>query len=274
MPVAPLHWSSSLPSLQSHRLVVATATTAITQPSPFVGFVYLFLSFVAGGIFFSSLLAGATTFFAVGQSNISRLWSLVKTVIHQVWKVFVVGLNEARLALRMDGKWNPGRAWQVLKTKLGETRKAAEEGMNAIKAEKNFYAGAVGQPGLITFQYFLDRLMPFALASQMENSLRDSLKGVRNELIQTIKLKEFDLGGVTPTLLEARNYELGRDALAFDVDIKWESAVYVKMTVTTRRIGLKVPVTVRNATFVGTARIEMTPLTKEPPGTDSTVSLA
>ena len=269
----PIAQPSSLPPLQSHRLVVATATTAITQPSQIAGFVHLFLSFIAGGIFFSSLLAGATTFFAVGQSNISRLWSLTKTIIRQVWTVFVVGLNEARLALRMDGKWNIRQAWQVLKSKLVETRKAAAEGMSAMKAEKDFYAGAVGQPGLITAQYFLDRLMPFSLTTQMESALRDSLKAVRNDLIKTIRLQEFDLGDVNPTLLEARNYDLGRDAMAFDIDIKWESAVYAKMSVTTRRIGIKVPVTVRNPTFIGTARIEMTPLTKEPPGTCSTVSL-
>lgn len=257
---------TSLPPLQSSRLVVATATSVIQSPRPIVGFVHLFLTFIAGGIFFSSLLAGATTFFAVGKSNISRFWSLTKSLIHQVWTVFVAGLNEARLALRMDGKWTYREAWQVLKLKLVETRRAAAQGVDAIKAERSFYAGVVGQPGLITIQYFLNRLMPFSLTTQMENALKDSLKGVKNEFIRTITLEKFDTGDSNPQLLEARNYELGKDALAFDVDVKWESNVYAKMKVTTKGFGLNVPVTVQNLVFIGTARVEMTPLTPEPPG--------
>jgi len=54
--------------------------------------------------------------------------------------------------------------------------------------------------------------------------------------------------------------------VAFDVDVSWKSHVYAKLNVVTRHLGVKVPVTVRNATFDGTARIELTPLTETPPG--------
>lgn len=261
---APLH-RASLPPLQPARLVMATAT-AVARPRPVIGFVHLFLSFVAGGMFFGALFAGFTTFVAVGKSNISQLWSIAKSVIHRVWTVFCFGLNETRLALRMDGKWQWREAWKVFQKKMGETRKAAAEGMDALKAENQLYAGVVGEPGLITAQYFLDRLMPFSLTTQMENALKNSLQGVKNDQIRRVSLEDFSTGGVPPQLLEARAYDLGKDALAFDVDVKWESKVYAKLKVTTRHLGIKVPVKVRNPTFEGTARVVMSPLTKEPPG--------
>ena len=213
-----------------------------------------------------SLFAGFTTFVAVGQSNIRQLWSIAKSVIHRTWTVFCVGLKEARLALRMDGKWQFAQAWKVLQYKLGETRQAAAEGVDAIKAERDLYAGVVGQPGLITAQYFLDRLMPFSLTTQMEGALRNAMANVKNDLIRRVDLLDFSVGDVYPQLLEARNYDLGKEAVAFDVDLKWNSHVYAKLNMVTRRLGVKVPVTVRNATFEGTARIELTPLTSTPPG--------
>lgn len=262
MPTNYIDGQTSSSSLQSARLVIAT----VAQPRPVVGFVHLFLSFLAGGILFTALFAGFTTFVAVGQSNLNQLWSIAKSVIHRTWTVFCIGLNEARLAIRMDGKWQWKQAWSILKTKLGETRQAAVEGVDAIKAERNLYATVVGQPGLITFQYFLNRLMPFSLSTQMEGALRNAMGGVRNDLIRRVDLLDFSVGDVYPQLLEARNYDLGKEAVALDVDVKWESHVYAKLNVVTRRLGVRVPVTVRNATFEGTARIELTPLTPTPPG--------
>lgn len=235
-------------------------------PRPVVGFVHLFLSFLAGGIFFGALFAGVTTFVAVGKSNLSLLWSIALSVISRVWHVFLFGLNETRLALRMDGKWQWREAWKTFKSKMGETRQAAAEGMDAIMQEKQLYAGVVGEPGLITAQYFLDRLLPFSLTTQMENALENSLENVKNDYIQKVTLEDFSTGGVSPELMEARAYDLGKDALAFDIDVKWESKVNAKMKVYTRRLGIKVPVKVRNPTFQGTARVVLSPLTKEPPG--------
>jgi len=217
--VPPLY-RTALPPLQSARLVVATATAAI-QPRPVVGFIHLFLSFLAGGIFFSAVFAGFTTFIAVGGSNINKLWSIAKSVIHRTWLIFVAGLNEARLALRMDGKWQFAEAWKILQSKMGETRQAAAEGVDAIKAERDLYAGVVGQPGLITFQYFLDRLMPFSLTTQMEGALRNAMAGVKNDLIQRVELKEFSVGDVNPQLLEARSYDLGKEAGASEKEVSY-----------------------------------------------------
>jgi len=272
----PLDLLQQQPSLHSPRSPSSTQLAATTPflasvattlaPRTSVGFLQIFLSFVAGGIFFSSVLAAAAAVLALGRQNLKQVFSVTKFVVGRVWAVFVLGLKETKSALRSKGKWNWRQAWTVLKAQLTETRKAAVQGVEAIRMEADLYSAAVGAPGLIPLQYVLDRLMPFSLATQLEEGLRDTLADIRNSNVRKLSLQEFSAGTKAPKLLGARVYDLGSDAMVFDVDVVWNSEIYAKILLLPRKLGFQVPVTVRNVSFEGTVRVELTPLTSTPPG--------
>jgi len=166
----------------------------------------------------------------------------------------------------MDGSWKFREAWRVLKAQLLETRRIAAEGVEAIRAEATLYFAAVGPPGLIPIQYVVDKLMPFSIATALRQSFVDALRDVKNPNIRSLQLKEFTVGDKAPEFLAFRVYDLKQDAMAFDVDTKWVSDLEAKLIMVTKRIQLRVPVTVRKVRFEGTIRIILTPLTAEPPG--------
>ena len=258
--------STSLPlsSLSSPGAIAATALTA--QSTASVGFLQFICIFIAGGLFFSSVLAAATALVAVGKANLLQIWDIFAFLSRKVWNVFVVGLRETREALRMDGKWRWKDAWRALKKTLLETKQIAAKGVEAFRAESKLYRAAVGAPGLIPLQYAIDRLMPYSLSSMLQESLTDTLRNIKDDNVRRVQLLEFSAGTVAPQLMGARVYDLQEDALAYDCDIKWESELSFKMQVITRRLGFKVPVTVKNVKFEGTVRIELVPLVKKPPG--------
>lgn len=250
---------------------VATETvkTVILPRSPLQSFVSFTVAFVLGGLFFSTVLAGIATFMALGKENLSRLWSILRIVVQDTWAVFITGLKETKAVLRLDGKsgWKWRDAWNELRRQLGETRKAAVEGVEAIRLEATMYSAAVGKPGLIPLQYVIDRLTPYVLKTALQDALQDTFKQLKKNVnIRRIELLSFAIGDETPELLTARMYDVGNETMAFDVDMKWDSKIETKVNVITRRLALRIPVIISDIAFNGCLRVQLTPLVADPPG--------
>lgn len=232
------------------------------------------LGFLAGGFVCSAAMLAITAYFTLGEKNFKRIMEFRKTVFQHVWGIFWLGLRAAKanLVLRRDSKskWHWGEAWKVLKESMNETKRAAREGVEAIRLEANLYAASVGKPGLVALQYSVNHLTPKFFANAMEESLRDTLEtAVRDNdsYVDRVELVEFAVGEQAPELLDARAYELGDDAMAFDLDIKWDSGLEATMSMRTKtRIAMTVPITVRNFHFDGVLRVVLSPLTPDPPG--------
>lgn len=279
-PIPPLnhhfHRTSSLalrmfPAATS--LPISASINAASVSSRYSGITHvfqLFVAFILGGLFFSTVLSVVTTFFAIGKENMIRGWDIFKAVSGSVWSVFTYGLQVARdtLLSTEDGKkrkqWKWREAWQVLKEQLTLTKQAAMEGVQAIKLEASIYSAVIGTPGLISLQYFVDALTPKLLSSQAKENFAKALADLRNPNVRKITLGEFDFGAKGPTLLSARTYNLD-DAIALDVDVDWPSEMKAKVKVTSK-IGVSIPVTIKNLRFDGVVRVVLTPLTDEPPG--------
>eukprot|EP00591_Stephanopyxis_turris_P013229 CAMPEP_0195532646 /NCGR_PEP_ID=MMETSP0794_2-20130614/38748_1 /TAXON_ID=515487 /ORGANISM="Stephanopyxis turris, Strain CCMP 815" /LENGTH=474 /DNA_ID=CAMNT_0040664953 /DNA_START=101 /DNA_END=1522 /DNA_ORIENTATION=- len=235
---------------------------------------HLVLAFILGGIFFSTALSVITAFAALGRENIYRGWDLAKTVLARVWNIFTYGLSSARETLVEGKQWRFRDAWQVLKEQLTLTRKAASEGLEAIKLEASLYSAVVGQPALIALQYFVDNLTPKLLANMVKQNLINALAEMKNPNVRRIQLESFDFGNKGPTLVSARTYDLKDDsAMAMDIDMEWRSEMAARIKVTPKLLGmnrrndrLTVPVKIANFRFAGIVRFVLTPLTDEPPG--------
>jgi len=244
------------------RLLSAPAPIIVTK----FGLLNFITAFILGGLFFSTALAGVAAFVAVGKDNVNRLLKSFQIVLVKVWQVFCLGLGETRKVLRFDGKWKWREAWKVLKQVLLETRQAVNEGVDAIRMEAKLYSAAVGKPALIPLQYFIDRLFPFNIQAQMRQAMVDVLRDLDNPNVRRATLDQFSVGTKSPQLEAARAYELGSDAIAFDVEVKWESDLEAKISVLTKGINVKIPVTIKNVRFEGPVRIELSPLIDESPG--------
>ena len=123
-----------------------------------------------------------------------------------------------------------------------------------------------GAPGLLALQYVVDRITPYTLAAALEQSLRDTLKDMRISQARRLNLKRFDMGTAPPRMLAARAYDVGPEAMAFDVDVQWDSTLVAEIEMVTKPIGARVPVSVRNVRFEGTVRAVLTPLVPGGPG--------
>jgi hypothetical protein len=128
-------------------------------------------------------------------------------------------------------KWKWKDAWAVLKEQLSETRKTVNEGVQALKQESTLYAAAVGQPGLLPIQYGVQRLMPYSIATILEDSLKQALRDVEpTKTIKRMKLNYFTAGKRSPVFQGARLYEI-ENGMAFDFDVKWESELEAEIQV-------------------------------------------
>mmetsp|Transcript_25157 Transcript_25157/g.36995 ORF Transcript_25157/g.36995 Transcript_25157/m.36995 type:complete len:588 (-) Transcript_25157:14-1777(-) len=250
------------PTCMAHTSIVATAISAATTSS--ARFPQFLFGFLLGGLLFSTAVALAGAFFVLGGENFKRVLSVRKLVFGRVWKIFLGGLNAARVALRADDSWNWREAWMVLRNKFRETRRAASEALEALRLEAGLYAAAVGKPGLVALQYSVDHLTPKLFSAMLEDSLRQSLSAVKANNVKKVELTDFSVGKKTPELLGARAYELGGDAMAFDIDVRWDSELQAKLMVTTTLF--TVPISLRNFRFVGIVRVVLSPLTPELPG--------
>ena len=252
------------------------ASAVTTAASPYsVSFLKYAIAFIAGGLFFSSAIAACTACYAIGMDNVKRGWAMMKVVLANIWITFTMGLGAVKATFLADGSWKWREAWNVLKQKLNETRQKAVEGVEAIKREANLYAAAVGAPGLIPLQYALDRLMPFSIATALEDSLRDSLADVKVKQIKKLTLASFSAGTKAPKLEAARIYDLNKEAMAFDCDVTWDSELEATVRVTMAGGLARVPITIKNVRFQGVIRVIFTPMISAYPGFGATlISLA
>ena len=272
----PIPFSSSNDMLTSMlpEAVAASTMSASVASVKIAGIAHAFhllVAFILGGLFFSTALSITTAFVAIGKENMRRGWDVFKVVTRSVWNVFTTGLRIARDTLvSFEGqeerrRWKWREAWQVLKEQLTLTKKAAVEGVQAIKLEASIYNAVIGQPGLIALQYFVDSLTPKLLAAMAKENFVKALKEVKNSNVRKLDLVEFDFGAKGPTLEAARTYKL-EDAMALDIDVDWQSEMSAKVKVTSKRLGVVVPVTIKNFRFDGVVRVVLTPLLDEPPG--------
>jgi hypothetical protein len=263
------------------------------------GFWQLLAAFTMGGLFFSSVLAVAGIVYAFGKDNVRRAFSLTLIVAGRVLALIGSVLRAARLALvselpsamasvddetgekqplrgwkRLRARWSLfwgslrwASAWAVLKEGVGEARRTAVQGVEAIRQEAEMYAAVVGPAGLAPLQYALDRLTPLVLSTALRDGLTNALSEVHSGRVKSARLKSFTAGSVPPRLLSARAYDLGDRALAFDVEIEWRSGLNAEMDITPKGVlGARVPISVRNVAFAGTVRLILAPLVEQTPG--------
>lgn len=232
----------------------------------------LLLAFTLGGLFFSTVAASVTAAYAFGLDNTRRLLLVVWQLVQKVWTLILDVLKASKDIVFGDYSGAANRfvdAWRTLKQGLGEARRVAAEGVESIRQEAKLYAAAVGAPGLIPLQYALDRLTPLSLAAPMEEALREAMAGATvdpKSQVRRLTLKRFKIGAVSPRLRGARLYDLGEEDMAFDVDVKWDSKMEIDVNCVTRRIGAKIPVSVRNVRFEGPVRVIVTRLREDDPG--------
>ena len=233
-------------------------------PRAGAGSFQLLFAFLAGGLFFSAFAAAITASISLGKANIQRFREVASIVTSRVWNIFCHGLLVAWETFYEGKRWKWRESWRVLKEQLTLTRQAALEGVEAIKLEAKLYAAATGRPFFL--QHFVDHFTPKFIAAAAEKAFSENLRNIKNPNIRKLRLAEFSFGEKSPQLLSARVYELGQDGVAFDVDVNWESELKIKLKLTTTRIGMTVPVTVKNVCFDGVIRSVLTPLTSDPPG--------
>jgi len=245
----------------------STAATVAATGGSFWGY---FLSFLLGGVFFSTALGVATIFISVGSANVARAWRVFRFLASRVWKLVTATFSAVRASLRAeDQTWTDTRA--VLEEGLIKTKKEVDESLRAFNEEKDFYAAAVGVPGLRTAQYVIDHMMPGLIAAKLEASLAQSIANVKHPNVKRMILKSVTAGKAAPLLTGARFYDVGENDMAFDVDVTWESDIEAGMDVVPA-MGLpaeglaRVPVLIHDVKFSGTVRVLMAALSRREPG--------
>ena len=244
----------------------ATATVVATGGS-FWGY---FFSFLFGGVFFSTALGVATIFISVGSANVAKAWRVFKFLSSRVWTLVLATIKAVKVSINnKDQTFADTKA--VFQEGLQKTKKEVDESLRAFNEEKDFYAAAVGVPGLRTAQYVIDHMMPGLLAAKLEQSLSQSIANVKHPNVKRMILKTVTAGKAAPLLTGARFYDVGDDDMAFDVDVSWESDIQAGMDVVPA-MGLlaeglaRVPVLIHDVKFDGTVRVLMARLSRKDPG--------
>ena len=256
----------------------STVTNAATSAAAaggggFMGYVF---SFLFGGVFFSTLLGVAALFISVGGENVRRAWRVFNFLGRRVWALVVKTAAAVKESLQAENTTLEDTK-KVLLEGYQATKREVDDALTAFNQERDFYAAAVGIPGLRTAQYVIDHMMPGLIAQKLENSMADSIANVKHRNVKKMILKGVKAGTAAPLLTGARFYDVGDRAMAFDVDVKWTSEVTATMDVVPE-MGLltdlggdlggltRVPVMVHNVVFDGTIRVLMAELTREDPG--------
>ena len=256
----------------------STVTNAATSAAAaggggFMGYV---LSVLFGGVFFSTLLGVAALFISVGGENVRRAWRVFNFLGGRVWALVVKTAAAVKESLQAENTTLEDTK-KVLLEGYQATKREVDDALTAFNQERDFYAAAVGIPGLRTAQYVIDHMMPGLIAQKLENSMADSIANVKHRNVKKMILKGVKAGTAAPLLTGARFYDVGDRAMAFDVDVKWTSEVTATMDVVPE-MGLltdlggdlggltRVPVMVHNVVFDGTIRVLMAELTREDPG--------
>ena len=190
-----------------------TAVAAAVSNTGFSAF-SIFLAFVAGGLFFSTVAAAVGAVFIFGRDNVLRASREVRLVVRRTLSVLRLAFVAAWATLFADDKkWRS--AIRELRQGFAKARRTASEGVEAISLQRDLFAAAVGIPGLPLQQYIVDRLYERQryLAVALEDACREICKSVRNSRVKRLVLRKFDAGAVPPKLLAARAYD-APDALA------------------------------------------------------------
>jgi len=232
-------------------------------------------TFIMGGLFFltaRSLLVRLIDRRVRKKRNRTRTGTLI---LRQLLTIVSLSLRAARAALFVDSSWwNWGDAWSILRKSWDDTKRAAAEGVEALRLQERLKSTSVGPGGVTILQYLMDHWTPNYLSRTLQTSLRDTLQNIDDRNIQRIILNRFDVGKSSPHVTDVRTFELDNNCMAFDVDVTWESEIQAKMMITISnrlasvmgRRAVSLPLTVQNVRFQGTIRVILTPLTPEPPG--------
>ena len=247
--------------------VAGAATNVAVTGGSFWGY---FLSFLFGGVFFSTALGVAALFISIGASNVQRAWRVFQFLSSRVWALIAQTAVAVKASLQAEGQTFADTR-KVLEEGYAATKKEVNESLRAFNQERDFYAAAVGIPGLRTAQYVIDHMMPGLIAAKLERSLAQSISIVKHPNVKRMILKSVAAGRAAPLLTGARFYDVGDGAMAFDVDVKWVSDITADMDVVPA-MGLpaeglaRVPVFVHDVKFDGTVRVLMARLSREDPG--------
>mmetsp|Transcript_38112 Transcript_38112/g.68705 ORF Transcript_38112/g.68705 Transcript_38112/m.68705 type:complete len:631 (-) Transcript_38112:2565-4457(-) len=236
-------------------------------------FVSLAISFILGGLFFSTVAAFIAAIIALGKENSRRLREVVGIVYMRTWSVMKLSMQLTMDVLRGKEKMSGFKnrfpaALQAFKDGVGEVKRVFTESVDALKKETQMYSAAVGLPGLIPIQYIFDRIFPSTLTAPFESALQDALLQTAkdNSQIAKLTLKKFTMGDIAPRILEARLFDLGNSDMAFDLEMVWKSNVRADLEVRVSSFGAKIPVTIQNLRFEGPVRLIMVGLRPEEPG--------
>eukprot|EP00581_Thalassiosira_minuscula_P016909 CAMPEP_0183711960 /NCGR_PEP_ID=MMETSP0737-20130205/7272_1 /TAXON_ID=385413 /ORGANISM="Thalassiosira miniscula, Strain CCMP1093" /LENGTH=315 /DNA_ID=CAMNT_0025940533 /DNA_START=776 /DNA_END=1720 /DNA_ORIENTATION=+ len=254
--------------------VAATVTTGtVVQTIYKAPFLSLAISFILGGLFFSTVAAFVAAIIALGKENTRRLREVVGIVYRRNWSVIKLSMQLTMDVLRgkeqISGfKRRIPAALQALKDGIAEVKRVFTESVAAIKKETQMYSAAVGLPGLIPIQYIFDRIFPSTLTAPFESALEDALLQTAkdNAQIRKLTLKKFTMGDIAPRILEARLFDLGNRDMAFDLEMNWKSNARADVEMRVSSFGAKIPVTIQNLRFEGPVRLILVGLMPEEPG--------
>lgn len=248
----------------------ALASSTVVYKVPLLS---LAVSFLLGGLFFSTVAAIVTGVIALGRENTRRAKDVLLIVIRRNWSVVKLStqftMNVLRGKEQMSGFKNRiPAALQALRDGIAEIRRVFTESVDAIKKETQMYSAAIGLPGLIPIQYIFDRIFPSMLTAPFESAIEDALLQTAkdNPQIQKLTLRQFSMGDVAPRLLEARLFDLGNRDMAFDLEMSWTSKARADIDLRISTFGTKIPVTIQNLRFDGPVRLILVGLRREEPG--------
>ena len=159
-------------------------------------------------------------------------------------------------------------AIQTLKDGYAEVRRVFTESVDAIKMETQMYSAAVGLPGLIPIQYIFDRIFPSTLTAPFEGAIQEAIAQTArdSDQIKKLTLKRFSMGDTAPRVLEARLFDLGKNDMAFDLEMKWKSNARADLKMKIAGWAADIPVTIQNVRFEGPVRLIVLGLRPTEPG--------
>lgn len=231
------------------------------------------MSFLLGGLFFSTVAAFFAGFIALGKKNTRRLQEVMGILYRRNWSVMKLSMQLTMDVLRGKEEYSGFKnrfaaALQTAKDGVAEVKRVFTESVDAIKKETQMYSAAVGLPGLIPIQYIFDRIFPSTLTAPFESALQDALLNTakENNQIRKLLLKKFSMGDIAPRVLEARLFDLGTRDMAFDLETVWNSDAKVEIEMRVSSFGAKIPVTIQNLRFEGPVRLIIVGLTEKEPG--------
>eukprot|EP00804_Cyclotella_cryptica_P016723 CCRYP_002029-RA/>CCRYP_002029-RA protein AED:0.03 eAED:0.03 QI:432/1/1/1/1/1/2/31/594 len=277
-PALPLANAVSTSALQSTTAAAAAAAALVTTdtvvPTIYKApFLSLAVSFLLGGLFFSTVAAGVAAVYAFGRENTRRLKEVAGILWRRNWMVLMMSLAVTRDVLlgkeKLSGFKNRfPAALQTLKDGFAEAKRVFTESVDAIKKETQMYSAAVGLPGLIPIQYIFDRIFPSTLTAPFEGAIEDALAQTArdNTQIKKLLLKKFSMGDTAPRILEARLFDLGSNDMAFDLEMRWKSNARADLKMKVTGWAADIPVTIQNLRFEGPVRLIVLGLRPTEPG--------